>query len=423
MGKYVFIILAFLFACQDQNEKFFDQNISYRSPVVNANGILTFSSAGDFQNYYNYLDSIANNSEDPDSMLQVIENSKSLVSYRAINYFDSVSLTELNNYYASEYIPDIIMQSIFNEYAEYKIGTDYYTYLGPNRFYKIKNNDFNTLLNFRGVARGDHRPDVSFYNDNVEIISGGGIDIIIGSDVSKPINPRTSDVELIRDLRPDTECGYAFNRIFTGELVLLTSNGWEPITGYWTITWGDGTSNTYDNVSSISAPHSYGSYYEAANIGIHINYNHPDRGAETFTDDIEFIINRDCRYQEYSEVDDSYAGSRLLRSKIWYCDSGFDNAIHAYTHCWKLDGSTYTREKGELDVSVAITWYSTILYCGIEVDKESESDDCNNCKRIQAMKVYHNDGTWAPSDPPTSTHGLSDGGENISDEQILNPCD
>ena len=422
--KYnLFIIAILFFSCQEGTDKILDNKIEYRSPLVSSsNGILTFNSEEEFNEYYNYLDSITNISPNLDSTLQLIEDDNSFVSYRSLNYVDNLSQIQLEEYYTNELMPDVLMQSIFNTYCEYKIGNNYYVYLGPNRLYKIKDNDYTTLVSFRGIPRRDSIPPVLLYNENVEIVSGRG-DILIGSAPSDTvINWRSSKVHVDFHLEPNIGCGYKFGRKLHAISIILIDGEWERLDGYWTIYWGDGsTPSLVNNVNEINIEHDYSEYLENITVKIEINYNDPDTGPEMYSFIMPWIIvGRDCRYDEYSEVDFTYAYSRCLVSKIWNNDPG---GMQAWSHCWKLDGNKYVRERGELNANLKVNWYHTVFYCGSVNDVESDSEHCNNCRSLKAAKTGGCCGSWSPTDPPSSTHRLRDGGQDISDSQILNPCD
>lgn len=413
LNLIVFLFLFFFFACSNLDNTINTSDLSIKSrggsPEV-VNGILTFSDWSEFSEYYFYLDSIANNAEDSDSTLLEIELDLSHSSYRADNYVSELAEEEFRDYFEAEYIPDIVLQSILNEYAEYRVDSSFYIYLGKNRVYEIKALNTHTLNEFRSIERGTSTPPVHLYNEFVGIKSGGG-DIFVGGGIGDPIEPRGPVLPIAKiDFAPLDVCGHDFERRLVVSFHYPTISGNIPLEGDWTITWGDGTAQNINDVSSINIIHDYEEHFSDIDVEIYINYNDPQSGPENFTKVIPHVrIAAQCLFLEHSEIYDpptANSGWRFV-GKLWFNDSGFNNGTHAYTHAWRWSNNKnkWIRDCAELDVWVAIDWFYP-ANCGEEGDYEEEHDQCNNCKRIQAAE-YHG-GTFRDGNPQ-SDHRLAKG--------------
>jgi hypothetical protein len=438
MKSYYYLLLLFvsfiILRC-DNNTTLNPDNINKiksRTSLPDCiNGILTFESNHDYYLYYTYLDSIANNAEDSDSALAVIESGFAYNSYRAAFEVHELDSNELRNHYDFEYIPDIVLQSILNDRAEFAVADTFYVYLAKNRFYKIINNDVSTLVAFRSLTLGDDTPPLSLYNDNVSIVSGAGKDILIKREIFTPITPRGSNVSLSRHFDYSEDCIQDFGRRLNCALTINDGSNYIPLLGNWTITWGDGTADVINNATTINLIHEYGQFYQDITVEIFVNYNDPVTGAGNITSYLSHMnIHNGCRTVDYSEVPETppTQGDWRMECKLWFNDNIFDNAIHAYTHSWHYNHqkNKWQKEKAEIDVWVDILWHHRGLgdvACGLNTNYEEDHEHDNNAKHRHVYKVDNSFGAWIPDNPHSAHRLRKSGGIDLNAELVLNPCD
>lgn len=172
-----FLFCFFLLSCINElelfNNKLKNSSLVNRSNEdifpLNINNTLKFRNLQHAVNYYNFIDSIANSSEDSDSVLSEIEEILGFISARSLTpkIFSDTSAITLND---SNFIADDIRKSILNQFNEFEIGDTTYIYQNKDEIYKVLNSDRNVILALRETPKGLPLPD-SLFTENTFLIS------------------------------------------------------------------------------------------------------------------------------------------------------------------------------------------------------------------------------------------------------------
>jgi hypothetical protein len=407
--------ISFCISCSTEQIKL-DDNISKVLPRSGipfpdaVDGILYFEDIDHLNDYYSAIDSVANSTEDRDSMLAIIEAELDYTSLRSILYFDEVDDTdELRGLLDNDFVRDGIRKSILNEYYEFGIGDDVYVYLSPNQTYKIEDGDADMIALFRNTEKNQDTIPMKLLNPKTLLMPSA----LVGGTQVLPRTPPSGNFVY----RPS----YSATLIGCNSLSRQISISFEESSNNvdWTsiemesieIDFGDGSDPLkLENVVYVSIPHTWpdeGSY----SITVKIEYYNLNVAA-LLEEQVGFGVNlsQNCRMEERITDDYEIASNNvwMITAELWFKspDFAFTTKAGAITYGWRFEGGKWRRKKSELNVAIDAIFRGG--QCNID-DTDDESDHCNKCKSQRAVvsaggffspDLYHVDGEIS------STHRL-----------------
>jgi len=409
ISTMLLVLMLTTMACEDEHLSksiLDDQKLLGREGVTDPTlqyGYLLFQDRTHLQNFYTYLEMVADTATDLDQALQAVAVR---LGHNSLIYSDTsafASAASKSSGTATVYDP--LRRVILNSKQEVGVGDSLFVFQNRWEIYSFP------------LAHAEMRDTLNWTPKGTRV------------DISK-ITPETrlvdSDNQAITNRGPIC---FQFNRIrranpctdpFTVFVLAGATLFGFPYGFTMNIDWGDGSTPTVDgaNWGSEVFPHTYstsGTYQIVSTL------NTTCAGPITFITEADVEVGGECdgtRLDTARWMDDDDIGMSM---EAWSHQDIFGSHVGAKTTCYEFINGKWRQRRGEIDVHIEATFRD--VECN-DQEFDEKDDDCGNCQSQRAsvtssvLNKFHIEGD------ATSTHVVDRNNVELSGSIILDyKCD
>lgn len=374
------ISIALLLACSKDPILTTKSMLSNRTitPPDEYHNMLWFEDYDHLNEYYDYLNSIANGSDDVDSTLAMAESILGLnyVSLRSTVYKDS--LIDREPAY-EDWILDDVRTSILNSYREVRIGDSIYVNYCGSHYFVFPKDSATILADFRASSKGGHfdsipwslmAPSVNMISASSYLIHASPTTVILPP--PNIITPRSPPFYIDFAELP-TMCN-PLSKIY--ELRVVDNDAFSFGTVEWDIDFGDGSSPYTNNTSQrIRIPHTFPAF-GTYTISVHAETAYEDNNNvqhDVILDqDFDVQIEEECGIlEQYNDEAEEIAQNNdeiKIERRFWYNNDIFGQGFGARTtHFRKNNNDNWKRRDADKIEAHYEGSVRSIFGCGVDV--------------------------------------------------------
>ncbi len=319
-------------------------------------------------------------------------------------YNEEISPEELEEYNNTNWFKDEMKMLMLNEHYELGVGDDVYVWYSPNQVYQFPKSNQELRTQFQTTIKNNGIPPTSLlYKGPILNSPTKKILITKGNPITEPnesdppvANIRTTQYLLSID-SDNVDC-QIFDKEVRGllEVRIYDDNGTpddtsddeetiEPYDGDFTVDYGDGNVEFFDNTSSFSTVHTY-SNTGTFSILISVDFIDLD-GVESFidADEMDVLVEGACSDEMTEESFWEDNGGRAMSGFLRFDNDIAGKKFVAKTIGWRWDANKakWKKEKGALLVIGEGIFRNDDC---IQQETKKKSDSCGNCKDKRIAK-------------------------------------
>jgi|GEM_PF-6008185 len=451
-----FLTLLLCNSCQ-KNDVANTPILTQVKPTVK-DGRLNFTSKDELKQYYLDIESAMKESEDKEAVLKSFESQYDYVPLRTVRVTpNSINLRNDDEYFTLEeilldlefdFIGDEIQKSLLSEYYEVGIASDVYVFMNGDQTFTLQQDNTAAINALREVDKKSTEIPVDFLDRHSDV-EYNSPSKHYGQSERAVYGPSPSAIYyryFFSGTFNNADC-LLYDKDFAATVkeIEMDDNGTPnnssddielnrvDYSGDFLFSFGDGTSQSFNNTTNPSVTHTYGS---TGTFQAVISVTYVDRYGNTQYDEEtkNVLINSVCQEDDFhvgewttsTPTGTSTAhGDVAIATKLWFNRNFWGTHLGSFTKSYRWDSSRAKWRKERADIEVEIWGSLRDDNCVTQWSNQDDDFDANSCWVDAKMHCVfnYNKRDIADEDIYSQHTANFDNGIILEDDLILRPCE